>query len=279
VLPEPVAGAHSRTTVLVVLMVVQSALGLTFTDQYRDVEWIRTTWLGNDWVTLLVAAPLLILGNVAANRRRARGLLLWLGVTAYAAYNYAFYLFGAALNPFFPLYVTLVVLAAVILIDVVSASAGNHPEHRFHSVIPEKVLAGYFVGVGAALAIVWIGIWAAFVFFGRPTPVEPEAFRLVAALDLTVLVPVLTLGGTLLWRKSTWGVFVAAIGGVQASLYLLVLSVNAVIAVSRGLVTAPGEVPVWIALLTVTLAATLAVFAGVREEAAQTSDGFAWRHV
>lgn len=88
-LTEPVAGAHSisrlsqRTRVLVLLMVVQSALGLTFSDQYRDREWIRTMWLGNDWVTLLVAVPLLILGSVAANRGRARGHLLWIGVTAY----------------------------------------------------------------------------------------------------------------------------------------------------------------------------------------------------
>ncbi len=30
------------------LMVAQSVLGLIFPGQYRDVEWIRLTWFGND---------------------------------------------------------------------------------------------------------------------------------------------------------------------------------------------------------------------------------------
>jgi hypothetical protein len=82
-----------------------------FPAQYRDVEWIRATWYGNDWVTLAVAVPLMLIGRVRARAGSARGLLLWLGVMGYAAYNYAFYLFGAALNVFFPLYVALLVLA------------------------------------------------------------------------------------------------------------------------------------------------------------------------
>ena len=45
-----------------------------------------------------------------------RGLLLWLGTVGYAAYNYAFYLFGAALNVFFLLYVAALVLATITLI-------------------------------------------------------------------------------------------------------------------------------------------------------------------
>jgi hypothetical protein len=45
---------------LAALMVVQSVLGLVFPGEYRDVEWIRATWFGNDWVTLAVGAPLLV---------------------------------------------------------------------------------------------------------------------------------------------------------------------------------------------------------------------------
>ena len=37
---------------LAALMVVQSVLGLLFQEQYRDVESIKATWFGNDWVTL-----------------------------------------------------------------------------------------------------------------------------------------------------------------------------------------------------------------------------------
>jgi hypothetical protein len=105
------------------------------------------------------------------------------------------------------------------------------------------------VFVAAGLAVVWSGTWAAYIFAGRPTPVEPEAFRLIAALDLVLMVPALTVGGVLLWRRRPAGPAVATIAAMQAALYLLVLSVNSVVMISRGLAEAPGELPVWGSLL------------------------------
>jgi hypothetical protein len=99
-------------------------------------------------------------------------------------------------------------------------------------------------------------MWAAYVFGGRPTPVEPEAFKLVAALDLSIMVPALACGGILLWRRRTWGYVLAPMAGVQASLYLLVLAVNSIVAIERGLADATGELPIWGALTAVTAAAT-----------------------
>jgi hypothetical protein len=86
-------------------MVVQPVLGLLFQKQYRDVEWIKATWFGNDWVTLLFAAPLLVVALLMARGGSAPGLLLWVGLIGYGVYNYAYCLFGAALNAFFLLYV------------------------------------------------------------------------------------------------------------------------------------------------------------------------------
>jgi hypothetical protein len=52
-------------------------------------------------ITLLVAVPLFVPAFVGAARDSVRGLLLSLGIIGYALYNYAFYLFDAALNVFF----------------------------------------------------------------------------------------------------------------------------------------------------------------------------------
>lgn len=82
-------------------MAVQSTLGLAFPEAYRDVEWIRATWLGNDWVTLSLGVPLFGAALLLTRRGSARGLLVWLGMLGYRAYNYAFYMCGAALNRFF----------------------------------------------------------------------------------------------------------------------------------------------------------------------------------
>jgi hypothetical protein len=128
-------GARLLTAALVGVMVAQAAMGLLFPAQYRDVEWITATWFGNDWVTLVIAVPLLLIGVVRTGRGSVQGALMWLGMIVYSVYNYAFYLFGAALNAFFLIYVLAFVLAVIVLILALShidpdQIASNPPVNR-----------------------------------------------------------------------------------------------------------------------------------------------------
>lgn len=75
------------------------------------------------------------------------------------------------------------------------------------------------------------------------------------------MVPALTIGGVLLSRRNAWGYVITAVAGVQASLYLLVLSVNSTIFVFRGLSDPPGEIVIWSSTAAATFAATLLLFA------------------
>jgi hypothetical protein len=246
-----------RLSVVVIALVgLQAVLGLVLPDAYRDAEPIRTTWLGNDAVTLLVAVPLLAMTAALARKGSARAALVWPGLLAYVVYNDAFYLFGAALNAFFPLYVALFVLAVAALVAVLVRLDVAAVGTAFPPGTPVRVVGGYLVVVGAGLAAVWLSFWAGYVVAGRAVPIGPEAFRTVAALDLTVLVPALVVGGIQLWRQRHWGYVLAVVAGVQGSLYLLVLAVNSVVAVARGVSAAPGELPLWGPLALVTAAAT-----------------------
>jgi hypothetical protein len=251
---------------LLVVMAGQSLMGLAFQGAYRDAEWIRAAWFGNDWFTLVVAAPLLLAGVVRTAAGSVRGLLLWLGLTGYAVYNYAFYLFGAALNAFFPLYVVALVLGVVVLILVLAHIDPQRVADSLRPTAPVRFIGGALVLVGTGLACVWIGMWAAYAFAGRPTPVPSEAFKLVAALDLSLMVPALTAGGVLIWRRQPWGILLSGIASIQGSAYLLVLSVNSVVAVQRGLATAPGELPLWAALTLVTASVAVLLVANIRPE-------------
>jgi hypothetical protein len=244
----------------------QALLGLVFYEQYRDPEPIRTTWFGNDWVTLLLAVPLLLFGLVTAIRGSTRGLLLWLGMIAYAVYNYAFYLFGAALNVFFPLYVLAVVVAATALILALSRLDVSAVVGGFRPTTPVRAIGGALTCIGIGLAAVWIAMWAGYALAGRPTPIDPEAFKIVAALDLTLMVPALTAGGVLLWRRNPWGYVIASLSSLQGALYLLVLSVNSIIAIQRGLASAPGELPIWGTLTVITSVIAFALLANLKSE-------------
>ena len=255
--------AYKLSAVVAMVMLAQSAFGLLLRGQYRDVEWIAATWLGNDWVTLVVALPVLTVGIVLTRGGSVRGLLLWLGALAYAIYNSAYYLFGAALNAFFPLYAATVIAAGVALILTLSSIAPSGIARRFRTGTPAQLVGGYFVFVGLSLATVWLGVWSAYVFAGRPLPIEPEAFKLVAALDIVLMAPPLAAGGILLWRRRAWGYVVSAIAGVQGSLYLLVLTVNSIIAIAHGRMQGAGELPMWGGLAAMTAAATLLLLGNV----------------
>jgi hypothetical protein len=252
------------TFTLASLMTIQSLTGVSAAEQYRDVEWIKATWLGNDWLTLVVAIPLLLMTTLGAQRGSARAFLVWAGAIGYGVYNYAFYLLGTVLNLFFPLYVAAVVVAGVILIVTLGRLDASSIALKDQPVVPLPLIGGSFAMIGGGLGAVWTAMWAAYVFAGRPTPIHPDAFRLVAALDLSLMVPALVSGGVLLCRRRPWGVIVAAIAGVQGSLYLAILSINSVIAIRRGLTVWPGELVIWGPLAAVTVTVTVLLLSSVR---------------
>jgi hypothetical protein len=70
----------------------------------------------------------------------------------------------------------------------------------------------YFLGVGVGLATVWLVMWVDVVFGGHAPPIGTDAFKLVAALDLTMMVPTLILSGVLLWFRQPFGRWFAAAG-------------------------------------------------------------------
>jgi hypothetical protein len=211
---------------------------------------------------------LLFFGLARANVGSVRGWLVCLGLVGYGLYNYAFYLFGAVLNAFFPIYVAATVLAALVLMLALSHMDVNRVADCFRADTPVRLIGGSLVVVGLGLACVWLAMWAAYVFAGRPTPVEPDVFRLVAALDLSLMVPALTAGGVLVWKRRPWGFVLAAIASIQGAIYLLVLSVNSLVLMQRGITSSPGELAIWGPLTIVMAAVALLLLSNIRSQRA-----------
>jgi hypothetical protein len=246
-------------------MVVQSALGLAF-NPYRDIDWIALGWLGNDGVTLFLVCPVLAAALSGSRFGAPRWQLTRLGLLGYAVYNYAFYMLGASLNTMFPLYVALFAAAVIALVSELSAARVVHLAGSYSPRTPVRILGGYLAAVAICLSAVWIGMWALHVFAGRPAPGSPEVFRLVAALDLGIMVPALSIGGVLLWLRKPMGYVLASIAGIQAALYLFVLSVNSALGIHRGLTKWPGELPIWAPLCASTAACALVLLRFVSSE-------------
>ena len=227
--------------IIAVLMCTQAILGI-FAGIYLDTGWIKETWLGNDIITLVVVVPILFLCIIIWNRI---GKIISIGILGYSIYNYAYYILGAELNKLFLLYVVIISLSIITLIYILSTK--NEILSEFDKLIVGKnyiypAIVFLFIGVG--LGAVWIINWANYAFAGKALPQSSSIFRLIASLDLVLMINPLIAGGILLLKKNRQGICIGSIIGVQAFLYLLILCLNSVlISIKYG--NFPGELPVW----------------------------------
>ena len=248
------------------LMTAASLAGLLWEGLYRDAEWAKAAWFGNDLVTLLVAVPALAVSLVLARRGSVRGELVWYAMLGYAVYNYAFYLFGARMNELFPLYAALFVAPMIGLALTLGSVDAGRISPRFSVRTPVRAVSVYMALTGTGLAVAWTVQWAQWVFAGVEPAIGEEAFTLIAALDLTFMVPFFLLGAILLWRRRPWGYVVGAIMNVKGATYTLVLTAGSAAGAMRGVEGAAEQIPVWAAWTVVGFAATVALLWGARDE-------------
>lgn len=223
--------AHTLSVVAAALAVTASAGGLLLPGLYRDNAFYTTAWLGNDIITLAVAVPVLVAALYFAQKGSQRAKLLWMGAMTYLLYNYAFYLFGAAFNRFFPLYVALFALSLYALVSGISNIRIRDISGHFSKTTPVRWVSLYLFCISIPLAIVEGGQYVRFVFSGT----MPEIPHLIMVLDLSVVVPNSALAGILLWHRRNWGFLLSALMLVKASLYGMVLMTSTALIAMKGL--------------------------------------------
>jgi hypothetical protein len=238
------------SALIAVFATIAAAGGLSIHGLYRDNIWIVSAWRGNDLVTLLVAVPLLVGALLSSRRGSVRAQLVWLGMLAYMLYGYAFYLFGAAFNRFFLVYVALFALSVWGLIVTVPRVDVVRIGGSFSRRTPARLIAAYMLLTGLGLGTAWIAMSLGFVVTGKvPAPVvaSDHPTGIVFALDLSLLVPGFILGGVWLWRRRPWGYVLAAIMNIKGATYTLALALGASVAARAGVPGAAAEVPLWAA--------------------------------
>jgi len=217
--------AYVLSVIVAVLATAVSVAGLRFPSLYQG-DWSNGTSLGNDLVTLVVAVPVLVLGVMYSSRGSVRGRLLWLGALYYMVYNYGFYVFGIPVTKLYLPWIALFVLSAFAFalgmgtLDIQSIAA------RFSARTPARWIAGYMFYVAAMVSFLWISQWVKFLFTGRVPEVNgsQSAYQVIAAVDLSLLVPLFLSAGYLLFRRRPWGYVLGATGLVQGAVYTAVMA-------------------------------------------------------
>ena len=204
------------------LMVVISVLGLTVEGLYHDGPWAAEAFRGADLVTLVLAAPLLLVGTLLARRGSARGTAVWLGMVGYAIYNYAFYVFGPNFNDAFLLHILVFALAIYAFGIGLSKLDVRGVGERLRNDRWARWLGGLLVVVGLGQGGLWVFLALRYVATGELLSDVPVGGQhLVFALDLALMMPALVISGVLLFRRRAVGYLFATAASVLGAVYTL----------------------------------------------------------
>jgi hypothetical protein len=208
-----------------ILAIIASAAGL-FANVYRDNAMVTAAYRGNDLITLSVVAPLLLVALMYSRRGSARWLLIWVGSVAYMLYNYIFYVYGAAFNPIFLLYVLLVGVSLWALILSMPRLDAAAISRQFSSRTPVRWIAGFMLLIPVIIGGVELMQIASYFADGK----VPQAIAqtghptgVIYATDLAFLMPAIVVGAVLLWQRKPWGYVLGTIVMLKGVTYPLAL--------------------------------------------------------
>lgn len=108
-------------------------------------------------------------------------------------------------------------------------------------------VGGYMLFTGVGLTLAWTAQWANFMVAGAAPAIGEEAFQLVAAMDLTFMVPWFLLGAGLIIRRRRWGFVIAPIIVAKGATYTLVLTATSTVAAMRDVSDTAEEILIWAA--------------------------------
>lgn len=218
--------AYVLSTIVAVFSAAVSLIGLVFPAVYRSKDWSNGTSFGNDLVTLVVAVPVLALAIIFSKRGSVRGRLLWLGVLYYMVYNYAFYIFGIPVTKLYVPWIAIFVLSGFAFALGIGNLDAEMIGRRFRARTPGKLIALYLLYVAVMVSFLWISQWVKFVRTGQVPEVNgsQSAYQVIAAVDLSLLVPMQLSAAILLWRRRPWGFVLGNVALVQGAIYTAVMA-------------------------------------------------------
>ncbi|MFN2424549.1 MAG: hypothetical protein ABR572_12330 [Cryomorphaceae bacterium] len=240
--------AFILSVIILLLMAVASSGGLFIDGLYQDNYLVTSGWYGNDLATLLLAVPVMAVSLILSKRGSRQAQLVGLGMLFYSLYNYAFYLFGAAFNSLFLVYVSIFTLSIFALIfGIYSLNVKSISEH-FKTDTPVKKIGGFMIIVALFLGLFHVAVSMNYVFTGQLPEmivVLDQSTNLISALDLSLTVSFGLFGAILLWKRRAWGFVVAVIWNVKSAVYLTALSAATVSGFLTGASESVIELALW----------------------------------
>jgi hypothetical protein len=209
-------GALWLTAPIGLFLFIASGSGILFGARlYTGVQPnIPAQALGQDFFSLLVALPGLVISAIFAGRGSLRARVVWLGILGYLIYIYAFLAFNAHFNILFLVYTALLgcslyaFLGGIFSVNGEKLKPGDHQDRtaKFVSIFLATAMVLFYVNwLSEIVPALWLGDVPRSV---RNLGVPAYAIHV---LDMAILLPAFGISAWGLWRRKTWGVLTAGI--------------------------------------------------------------------
>jgi hypothetical protein len=198
--------------------------------------------IAQDYVTLFLAIPLLVVSIFYARRNSLGGRLLLAGVVGYFLVTYLFYLVMGMYNYMFLVYVALLGLSFFSFLLIMFSLLHEDIPAAFKLATPVKFIGGFLVFNAICIALLWLGIVLPPLLDGSIIPIEVAHYTtlIVQGLDLGLLLPAAFISGRLLMKKAAAGFLYAPVYFVFLTLLMGALTAKVVTMGMLGYNTMPA---------------------------------------
>jgi hypothetical protein len=201
--------ASALSLPLAVLLALAAAGGIFVPAVYaREAPLWAAQGMGQDWVDLVLVAPLVAITAGLAWRGSHVAALLLAGALAYALYSLVLYAFFVHFGPLFPVYTAALGLAFYALVTLAFALAADGPAARFGPRAPARTVGAFTAAIGAAFYPLWLAEVVPALASGSIPKSVIEAGLVtnpVHVLDLGVVLPAFVAGGLALFARRPLG--------------------------------------------------------------------------
>ncbi len=221
--------------------------------------------IAQDYVTLLMGIPLLILSLFWARSGSIKGRYLLAGTLAYFLVTYLFYLMMALYNSLFLVYTGLLGTSFFALaLTLLSFDLDAIPD-LFSSKTPTKWTGGFLIFNSLAIGLLWLSIILPPLIKGTIIPPETEHYTtlVVQGLDLGLLLPLGFVSGLLFIKKRAFGYLLAPVYFVFLLLIMTALLAKIIAMASLGYNVIPAVFIIPIFGI-ISLLCTIAIFKNMK---------------
>lgn len=222
--------------------------------------------IAQDYVTLFLAVPLLLISLIFAIKGSLRSRFLLAGILNYFLLTYLFYLEMAMYNEMFLAYVILTGTSFFALVLLLLNFNIQKLPVLFNSNIPVKFIGGFLIFNSIAIALLWLSVVIPPLFDGSviPDAVQHYTTLTVQGLDLAIFLPISFVSGFLLIKKKPYGYLMSTVTLVFLPMLMTALTTKIIAMALEGVNVIPA-VFIIPSILTISIVCSLILLKNIKK--------------